>query len=187
MKDLVKYLAENLRLDFPGEITIEQVRAYLREDDSRESRALLAKLGEDDDLRQSLQDALMNAENDFFNLVTTDLWESGQVHRRLRVAQILNDGDGDNRQGYAWQSFSTRLESGWSGLHGLTAPEIRSRLLADLTGPDADRRVLVAHVLGQMHELGLLMAARDAAGPGAEDARAMLAELTRPAHTDAPQ
>ncbi len=151
------------------------------------ARALLAKLGEDDDLRQSLQDALMNAENDFFNLVTTDLWESGQVHRRLRVAQILNDGDGDNRQGYAWQSFSTRLESGWSGLHGLTAPEIRSRLLADLTGPDADRRVLVAHVLGQMHELGLLMAARDAAGPGAEDARAMLAELTRPAHTDAPQ
>lgn len=61
MKDLVKYLAENLRLDFPGEITIEQVRAYLREDDSRESRALLAKLIEDkgiDDLLLTLADCL---------------------------------------------------------------------------------------------------------------------------------
>lgn len=146
--------------------------------------ALLAKLGTDDDLRQSLQDALMNAENDFFNLVTTELWESGEVHRRMRVAQILNDGDGDNRQGYAWQTYSARLESGWSGVHGLTAPEIRARLLADLTGTDATRRTLVARVLGQMHELGLLMAARDGAGNGAEEARAMLQELTRPAQAD---
>ena len=146
--------------------------------------ALLAKLGTDADLRQSLQDALMNAENDFFNLVTTELWESGEVHRRMRVAQILNDGDGDNRQGYAWQTYSARLESGWSGVHGLTAPEIRARLLADLTGTDAARRTLVARVLGQMHELGLLMAARDGAGNGAEEARAMLQELTRPAQAD---
>lgn len=148
------------------------------------ANALLAKLGEDDDLRQSLQAALLNAENDFFNLVTSDLWESGQIHRRMRVAQILNTGDGDNRQGYAWQQLSTRLESGWSGLHGLNAPEIRARLLADLTGTDAATRVLVASVLGQMHELGLLMAARDAGGNGAEDARAVLAEITRPAHSD---
>ena len=61
MKELVKYLAENLRLDFPGEITIEQVRAFLREDDSRESRQLLAKLIEDkgiDDLLLTLADCL---------------------------------------------------------------------------------------------------------------------------------
>ena len=61
MKDLVKYLAENLRLDFPGEVTIEQVRAFLREDDSRESRSLLAKLIEDkgiDDLLLTLADCL---------------------------------------------------------------------------------------------------------------------------------
>ena len=61
MKDLVKYLADNLRLDFPGEITIEQVRGFLREDDSRESRALLAKLIEDkgvDDLLLTLADCL---------------------------------------------------------------------------------------------------------------------------------
>ena len=61
MKELVKYLADNLRLDFPGEITIDQVRGYLREDDSRESRALLAKLIEDkgvDDLLLTLADCL---------------------------------------------------------------------------------------------------------------------------------
>ena len=61
MKELVKYLADNLRLDFPGEITIEQVRAFLREDDSRESRGLLAKLIEDkgiDDLLLTLADCL---------------------------------------------------------------------------------------------------------------------------------
>jgi hypothetical protein len=131
-----------------------------------------------------VQDGLMNAENDFFNLVTTDLWESGEVFRRLRVAQILNNGDGDNRQGYAWQTYTARLESGWSGVHGLTTTEIRARLLRELEGPDADRRVLVAHVLGQMHELGLLMAARDSGGVGAEEARAMLAEITRPSHAD---
>ena len=61
MKELVKYLADNLRLDFPGEITIDQVRGFLREDDSRESRALLAKLIEDkgiDDLLLTLADCL---------------------------------------------------------------------------------------------------------------------------------
>lgn len=61
MKELVKYLADNLKLDFPGEITIDQVRSYLREDDSRESRALLAKLIEDkgiDDLLLTLADCL---------------------------------------------------------------------------------------------------------------------------------
>ena len=61
MKELVKYLADNVKLDFPGEVTIEQVRAYLREDDSRESRLLLAKLIEDkgiDDLLLTLADCL---------------------------------------------------------------------------------------------------------------------------------
>ena len=61
MKELVKYLAENVRLDFPGEITIEHVRSCLREDDSRESRALHAKLSEDkgiDDLLLTLADCL---------------------------------------------------------------------------------------------------------------------------------
>ncbi len=61
MKELVRYLLENLYLDFQGEISIDTVRQFLRGDDSREARALLAKLIEDkgvDDLLLTLADCL---------------------------------------------------------------------------------------------------------------------------------
>jgi len=44
VKELVKYLLDNLYLDFQGDITLDTVRAFLREDDGREARALLKKL-----------------------------------------------------------------------------------------------------------------------------------------------
>ncbi len=47
MRDLARYLLENAYIDFQGGITIDQVRQYLRDDDSREARALLSKLIED--------------------------------------------------------------------------------------------------------------------------------------------
>jgi len=47
VKELARYLLSNLQLDFSGHITIEQVREFLREDDSREARVLLSKLIED--------------------------------------------------------------------------------------------------------------------------------------------
>ena len=61
MKELVRYLLDNVYLDFQGEITIETVRQFLRGDDSREAKALLAKLIEDkgvDDLLLTLADCL---------------------------------------------------------------------------------------------------------------------------------
>ena len=61
VKDLVRYLLENLYLDFQGEISLDTVRQFLRGDDSREARALLAKLIEDkgvDDLLITLADCL---------------------------------------------------------------------------------------------------------------------------------
>lgn len=61
MKDLVRYLLENLYLDFQGEISIETVRGFLRGDDSREAKAMLQKLIEDkgvDDLLITLADVL---------------------------------------------------------------------------------------------------------------------------------
>ena len=61
MKELVRYLLENLYLDFQGEITMEKVREFLREDDSREARALLSKIIEEkgvDDLLITLADCL---------------------------------------------------------------------------------------------------------------------------------
>ena len=61
MKELIRYLLENMYLDFQGEISLDTVRQYLRQDDSREARALLQKLIEDkgvDDLLLTLADCL---------------------------------------------------------------------------------------------------------------------------------
>lgn len=61
MNELVRYLLDNLYLDFQGEISVEKVREFLREDDSREARQLLAKIIEDkgiDDLLITLADCL---------------------------------------------------------------------------------------------------------------------------------
>lgn len=61
MKELVRYLLENMYLDFQGEISLEQVRGFLREDDGKEARQLLAKLIEDkgvDEMLITLADCL---------------------------------------------------------------------------------------------------------------------------------
>lgn len=61
MKQLIKYLLDNLYLDFQGEITLDTVRGFLLEDDGREARQLLAKLIEEkgvDDLLITLADCL---------------------------------------------------------------------------------------------------------------------------------
>ena len=61
MKELIKYLLDNLYLDFQGEITLETVRNFLREDDGRDARQLLAKLIEEkgvDDMLITLADCL---------------------------------------------------------------------------------------------------------------------------------
>ncbi len=47
VRELVRYLLEHAVIDFQGDITLEQVRQFLREDDSRDARALLSKLIED--------------------------------------------------------------------------------------------------------------------------------------------
>ena len=61
MKELVRYLLENMYLDFQGEISLDTVRQFLRTDDSREARQLLQKLIEDkgvDELLLTLADCL---------------------------------------------------------------------------------------------------------------------------------
>lgn len=52
---------ENAYIDFQGGITIDEVRKFLRDEDSRESRALLSKLIEDagvDELMVTIADCL---------------------------------------------------------------------------------------------------------------------------------
>ena len=61
MKELIKYLIDNLYFDFQGEITLETVRGFLREDDGRDARQLLSKLIEEkgvDDMLITLADCL---------------------------------------------------------------------------------------------------------------------------------
>jgi hypothetical protein len=61
VKELVRYLLDNLYVDFQGEISVEKVREFLREDDTREARRLLAKIIEEkgvDDLLITLADCL---------------------------------------------------------------------------------------------------------------------------------
>ncbi len=63
MKALIAYLLDNLILDFKGDLTLEMVREFLRDDDSREGRALLAKLVEDrgvSDMMITLADCLQD-------------------------------------------------------------------------------------------------------------------------------
>jgi hypothetical protein len=61
VKELVRYLLDNMYLDFQGDISVEKVREFLREDDSKPARALLSKIIEDkgiDDLLITLADCL---------------------------------------------------------------------------------------------------------------------------------
>jgi hypothetical protein len=61
VRELVRYLLENAYIDFQGDLSIETVREFLREDETREARALLAKLIDDkgvDDLMITIADCL---------------------------------------------------------------------------------------------------------------------------------
>lgn len=61
MKELIRYLLDNMYLDFQGEISLEQVRQFLRDDDARDAKQLLQKLIEEkgvDDLLIALADVL---------------------------------------------------------------------------------------------------------------------------------
>src|SRR6266702_3706975 len=71
VKQLIAYLLDHLILDFQGDLTLDMVRDFLRDDDSREGRALLSKLVEDRGvsdmmitLADCLQDYLRNGIND---------------------------------------------------------------------------------------------------------------------------
>jgi len=64
VKRLIQYLRENIILDFQGDMTIEMLREMLRDDDSREARALRAKVVEDkgvNDMMLVLADCLLEA------------------------------------------------------------------------------------------------------------------------------
>lgn len=62
MNKLIAYLRENVVLDFQGDLDLEMVRDYLKDDDSREAKAVLAKVvadGNADDMMLVLADVLL--------------------------------------------------------------------------------------------------------------------------------
>jgi hypothetical protein len=61
VNELVEYLLANMQLDFSGDVSAEKVREFLREDDGREARKVLARLLEEssvDDLLITMADCL---------------------------------------------------------------------------------------------------------------------------------
>ena len=61
MRQLIQYLLKNVVLDFEGDLTLDNVREFLRDDHSPEGRALLNRLVEDgglDDFLITLSDCL---------------------------------------------------------------------------------------------------------------------------------
>jgi HEAT repeat protein len=128
----------------------------------------------DADLREVLQSYVTNTENDWFNLIRANMFDSGAIWRRIRAAQILQNAEGENGFSYPWQKVVQVLRSGWDGVGGVNPQYVRDRLYEGLSGDDAQRRELAARVLIEMQELGLLLRARDEGGEPGEAARTVL-------------
>jgi hypothetical protein len=63
VKQLIAYLLDHAILDFSGDLTLDMVRDFLREDDAPESRKLLTKLVADrgvEDMLVTLGDCLQD-------------------------------------------------------------------------------------------------------------------------------
>ena len=63
MKQLIAYLLDHAILDFSGDLTLDMVRDFLREDEGPESRKLLTKLVADrgvEDMLVTLGDCLQD-------------------------------------------------------------------------------------------------------------------------------
>ena len=62
MNQLIAFLLDHAMLDFSGGLTIEMVKDFIRDDDSRETRALLAKLMQEggvEEMQLTLADCLL--------------------------------------------------------------------------------------------------------------------------------
>jgi hypothetical protein len=63
VNELIAYLRENLLLDFQGDLTLEMVREFLKNDDSRDAKSVLTKVVADrgvDEMMIVLADCLLD-------------------------------------------------------------------------------------------------------------------------------
>lgn len=140
---------------------------------------LVQILAQDADLREILQGVVLTDENEWFNLITQEMFENGAVWRRARVARILDEGDGTSNYGYAWKKLLHVLHSGWEGPGGVNARFVREKLYEALASDDLVRRAIVAHAFVDLPERGLLLRARDEGGVAGEAAHAVMLDERR--------
>ncbi len=146
---------------------------------------LLEVLTADRDLREVMLLAFQSDNSDDLELITEEMFTTGAALRRIAAARVMRVGEGDNHFILPWNKLIERLRAGWSGPGGASARFAREKLYEALVGSDAALRVTAAELLGDMNERGLLFRARDAGGPGADEARAKLREMNTGAATAA--
>lgn len=136
------------------------------------ARALIPVLDQDNDLREVLRMSVTSNTDDNFNLLNEEMFQSGQIYRRMQVAEILKNEAGEAASySYIWGHLTTRLAVGWQEPGGISPRKVREHLYKTITGADPELRRITAEVLNAMSERGLLLAARDA---GIEEARKLL-------------
>ena len=135
---------------------------------------LVEWLGQDRDLQEILQGYVTNNENDWFNLLTTEMFETGAIWRRLRTAQILKEGTEGTSYSYAWVKAISVLRSGWQEVGGIEPQKVREMLWEAVMSDNEQERKLAIAVFGDLPEWGLLLRARDEGGEPGELAREIL-------------
>jgi len=165
-------------LDDPNARRYAAIAAVLGGGDAS-AKKLLEVLPQDRDAEEVLRGAVNSNEDDNFNLMLEPMFTSGQVYRRLKVAQLMKDGNPLTQVSftYPYTQVCNRLSAGWDGPAGVSPRWIRAELYKQLTSGDAERRRLIANTLVGMNLRGLLLAARDA---GVKEAREALLNMDRP-------
>lgn len=141
-------------------------------------RKLIEALANDRETREVIQ-ATMLSEDDRLNLVTQEMFETGQIWRRLSAARQLRDGVGEDKFTSTWSKTVAVLKSGWEAPGGADARFIRGKLYDSLSAGQAPNADMAAEIFGEMPLRGLLIQARDEGGAGAVAARKVLNAVNR--------
>lgn len=136
-------------------------------------RKLLDVLVHDREAREILEDAFLREEADWFAMIPFQK-DNAHTLRRLGIGRLLRDGSGPHKFGFVWTYHVGRLKAGWAGPGGMNARAVRQGLVDALVGPNPEISLWAAEALDAMGERGILLAARESGGKGAEAARRVL-------------
>ena len=102
------------------EVKREAAFAVLLGGNQAAAAELYRQIDTDRELREILQDFLMADDVDFFNMITAQHFESGEIFRRLEVARTpARTAKARLTFSFPWQQVVARLKSGWNGPGGL--------------------------------------------------------------------